>query len=146
MSDESNVAPVSGASGSVENAVEEVGAKRRGRRAAGSKETAETTPARRPDKWIRDIEKQIETVAAQRKAGLEAWNSKLAVFDAEERRLKSELREALALKSKAEREAAARTVAQSIERLLSSGKLSADDLKDPKALDQAILSALGKPA
>lgn len=99
-------------------------------------------PARR----VADLEKAFETFEKRRADEAKAWAARQAGFVAEERQLKADLKAAQAILEKAQREAAARAVAQSVERLMASGKIDLSALSEGADLEQKLLEALAAKA
>jgi len=99
-------------------------------------------PARR----VADLEKALESLEKRRADEAEAWASRQAALATEERQLRGNLKTAQGILEKSRREAAARTVAQSVERLVASGKLDLSALSDAAGLEKKLLEALSVKA
>ena len=123
------------------------------RKKAGKEEAAVEEPkgpypwgSKEPAKRVADLEKAFEAFEKRRADETEAWAARQAQFTAEEKQLKADLKAARAILEKSKREAAARTVAQSVERLLASGKIDTSVLDDEGALEKLLLGALAAKA
>lgn len=99
-------------------------------------------PARR----VMELEKAFQLFDKRRKEETKAWAARQAQFVSEERQIKGDLKLARGILEKSRREAAARNVAQSVERLLASGKIDESLLTDEGGLEKLILKALGAKA
>jgi len=100
--------------------------------------------AEAPAKHIAKLQKKMAAHSARRAKIEAAFKTQLTEVEEKEKSLRAEIRAAETVRDKEACEAASQGVAKIVEKLIASGKISADALKDPSRLEEAVLAVAAK--